>query len=206
VVDVAALVPVKEFRQAKARLAGVLGPAEREALARSMADHVVAAARTLAVHVVCDDPDVAAWARAQGAEVLWRPGLGLNGAVTSGVESLAHRGFTRIVVAHSDLPLALELAWLAHLPGITLVPDRRDDGTNVVCLPAGVRFRFAYGPGSFRRHAAEARRLREPLRVVREPRLGWDVDVPDDLSHPALEEVLSSLIPARVRTSLANRV
>jgi 2-phospho-L-lactate guanylyltransferase len=201
---VAALVPVKDFRQAKARLSEALGPSEREALARSMADHVVAAARPLPVHVVCDDADVAAWARATGAVVLWTPGLGLNGAVAAGIERLRTDGFERVVVAHSDLPLALELSWLGGLPGLTLVPDRRDDGTNVVCVPTGVGFGFAYGPGSFRRHAAQGRRLGLPVRVVREPRLGWDVDVPDDLSHPALEEVLSSLIPARARTSPAN--
>ncbi len=41
--------------------------------------------------------------------------------------------------------------------GVTLVPDRRDDGTNVVCVPTRAGFRFPYGPGSFARHRAEAR-------------------------------------------------
>ena len=66
---------------------------------------------------------------------------------------------------------------------MTLVPDRREDGTNVACVPARTGFRFAYGPGSFARHQAEAARLRLPLRVVREPRLAWDVDVPADLTR-----------------------
>ncbi len=44
------------------------------------------------------------------------------------------------------------------------------------------RFAFAYGPGSFRRHAAEARRLGLGLRVVRDPDLAFDVDVPADLA------------------------
>jgi 2-phospho-L-lactate guanylyltransferase len=192
-VDVAVLVPVKDFRQAKVRLAGALAPSEREALARSMAGHVVTAAHPLPVFVVCDDGAVAAWARAAGASVLWRPGLGLNGAVTSGVASLADAGLDRVIVAHSDLPLALKLDWVAMLHCLTLVPDRRDDGTNVVCVPTKAGFTFAYGPGSFRGHAAEGRRLGLPVRVVREPRLGWDVDVPDDLAHPALEEALSCL-------------
>jgi 2-phospho-L-lactate guanylyltransferase (CobY/MobA/RfbA family) len=42
-------------------------------------------------------------------------------------------------------------------------------------------FRFSYGPGSFRRHAAEARRLGLGWRVVRDPRLSRDVDRPEDL-------------------------
>jgi 2-phospho-L-lactate/phosphoenolpyruvate guanylyltransferase len=192
-VDVAVLVPVKDFRQAKLRLAGALAPHEREALARTMATKVVAAAHPVPVYVVCDDDAVATWAEAAGATVLWRPGLGLNGAVTDGVLSLGEVGVERVIVAHSDLPLALRLDWVAALPGLTIVPDRRDDGTNVASVPTGAGFTFAYGPGSFRRHAAEGRRLGLPVRVVREPRLGWDVDVPDDLAHPALEEALSWL-------------
>ena len=192
-VDVAVLVPVKDFRLAKLRLAGALEPFEREALARTMATTVVAAARPLPVFVVCDDDGVATWAESAGATVLWRPGLGLNGAVTDGVVALGEVGVQRVIVAHSDLPLARRLDGVAALPGLTLVPDRRDDGTNVACVPTGVGFTFSYGPGSFRRHAAEGRRLGLSVRVVRDPGLGWDVDVPEDLAHPALEEALSWL-------------
>ena len=82
--------------------------------------------------------------------------------------------------------MATDLAWPARHDGVTLVPDRRDDGTNVACVPTRAGFEFSYGPGSFRRHGAEARRLGLPLRVVREPSLGWDVDLPSDLDHPAV--------------------
>jgi 2-phospho-L-lactate guanylyltransferase len=196
-VRVAVLVPVKDFRQAKLRLAGILTPGDREAIARQMADTVVRAAGPLPTFVVCDDDAVRAWAQTAGAEVLWRPGRGLNGAVTDGVDALGRLGYDRVLVAHADLPLAEHLAWVAVHPGVTLVPDRRDDGTNVAVVPAHAGFRFSYGPGSFRRHAAEARRLGLAVRVVREPRLGWDVDVPDDLMHPLLEEVLPSLRTSR---------
>jgi len=192
-VTAAVLIPVKDFRQAKGRLAGALSATERAALARAMASAVVRAAAPLPTFVVCDDDDVATWAAAAGAAVLWRPGLGLNGAVTDGVSELATAGFERVLVAHSDLPLASQLARLAPLPGITLVPDRRDDGTNVVCVPAGSAFTFAYGPGSFRRHLASARALRVAIRVVRDPHLGWDVDVPADLDHPALQGGMPSI-------------
>ena len=36
--------------------------------------------------VACDDDEVAAWAGTCGAEVLWTPGLGLNGAIEHSVE------------------------------------------------------------------------------------------------------------------------
>jgi 2-phospho-L-lactate guanylyltransferase len=177
----AVLVPVKAFRLAKQRLAGALTGDARAALARRMATTVVAAAAPLPVWVVCDDPEVAQWAETVGAGVLWRPGRGLDQAVHDGVAALAGGGCRRAIVAHADLPRAEHLAWVAAFDGVTIVPDRRDDGTNVVSLPTASGFRFSYGAGSFRRHAAEARRLGLALRVVREPALGWDVDVPDDL-------------------------
>lgn len=182
--DVAVLVPVKAFREAKVRLTGALSAAERAALARDLAGRVVAAAAPLPVSVVCDDDDVRTWATAAGARVIWRPGRGLNGAVSDGVAALAAEGFGQVIVAHGDLPLARDLAWVADFTGVTLVPDRHDDGTNVACVPTAVTFRFAYGAGSFQRHAAEARHLGLGLRVVRDLALGWDVDLPGDLGYP----------------------
>jgi 2-phospho-L-lactate/phosphoenolpyruvate guanylyltransferase len=182
---VAVLVPVKAFGEAKLRLAPALAGPERSRLARSMATHVLAAARTLPTAVVCDDREVADWARDHGALVVWEPGRGLNGAVEAGVERLGQAGAVRVIVTHADLPLAGDLTWVAAFPGVTLVPDRYDDGTNVACVPVGAGFSFSYGPGSYHRHGFEARRLGLPLRVVREPLLGHDVDVPADLAPVA---------------------
>jgi len=184
-VRAAVLVPVKDFRQAKTRLSAVLAPSQRQELARTMAALVFRAALPLPVFVVCDDDVVAAFAESHGATAIMRPGFGLNGAVSSAVDALADADFDRVVVAHSDLPLAADLAALAAWPGVTLVPDRRDDGTNVACVGSRAGFVFAYGPGSFARHQVEAARLGLPLRIEREQRLGWDVDVPDDLAAPA---------------------
>ncbi len=178
----AVLLPVKSFAEAKLRLAPALPPDERRALARAMATHVVGCAGPLPVAVVCDDVDVAAWARQVGALVVWEPERGLNRAVEAGVERLAREGAGRVIVAHADLPLAGSLAWVGAFRGVTLVPDRVDGGTNVVCVPADSGFTFSYGPGSFSRHGAEARRLDLALRVVREPGLGHDVDLPADLA------------------------
>src|SRR5688572_587732 len=132
---IAVLVPVKSFAEAKVRLAPALPAAQRAELARSMAEHVLLAAQPLPVAVVCDDPEVAGWAVDAGAAVVWAPGRGLNGAVAAGVDALAVTGARRVVIAHGDLPLAGPLAWVAGFAGVTLVPDHRDDGTNVACVP-----------------------------------------------------------------------
>ncbi len=179
------LVPVKAFHQAKKRLGATLTDPERVALVRAMATHVVSACAPLPVAVVCDDESVARWASELGAAVVWEPGQGLNGAVRAGVERLARAGAQWVTIAHGDLPRARGLGSLQPFAGATLVPDRRDDGTNVLRLPAGCDFHFAYGPGSFRAHRAEAVRLGLPVRVLRDPDLAYDVDWPADVAELA---------------------
>ena len=187
------LVPVKAFAAGKARLAPAMSAPDRAALARSMAEQVLRAAAPLPVAVACDDEAVAAWARERGASVVWTPGRGLNAAVQQGAFELVAGGAAHVVVAHADLPRAAGLSRLVDdtdgsaFDGITLVPDRRDDGTNVAVLPAAAidaGFTFAYGVGSFARHCAEAERVGLELRVARIPELQWDVDTPDDLAEP----------------------
>jgi len=177
----AVLVPVKAFSQAKRRLHLALSEPERAELARAMADRVVSAAHPLPVVVVCDDNEVAEWARARRALVVWEPGRGLNGAVEAGVDRLRAAGVTQVTVAHADLPRASDLAMVGEAPGITLVPDRYGNGTNVIALPADAGFQFSYGPGSFARHRAEAERLGLPTRVLDRPDLAWDIDEPGDV-------------------------
>ncbi len=177
------LVPVKAFHQAKRRLEASMADIERVGLVRSMAEHVLAACAPLPVAVVCDDEGVSRWAADNGATVMWEPGQGLNGAVRAAVDRLADTGTQWVTVAHGDLPRAHGLGSLPPFDGVTLVPDRRDDGTNVLRLPATSSFRFAYGPGSFRAHRAEATRLGLAVRVVRDPDLAYDVDWPADVEE-----------------------
>ncbi|MGA8724921.1 MAG: 2-phospho-L-lactate guanylyltransferase [Acidimicrobiales bacterium] len=177
----AVLVPVKSFADAKHRLHAALSDTERAALARATADRVLAAARPLPVAVVCDDTGVAEWARSRGALVVWEPGRGLNGAVEAGVEHLRTAGVVQVTVAHSDLPRAVDLPLVGERSGITLVPDRYGNGTNVIALPAECGFQFSYGPGSFARHRAEAARTGLPTWVLDRPDLAWDIDEPSDV-------------------------
>jgi 2-phospho-L-lactate/phosphoenolpyruvate guanylyltransferase len=185
----ALLVPVKSFRAAKLRLAPVLSASERAELARRLAAGVLAAAGKLPCHVVCDDDEVAAWATAHGAHVIWTPGLGLSGAVQAAVATLAAEGIDLVVVAHADLPNARALDTLGEPDRVTLVPDLRSDGTNVAVVPAAAGYRFSYGPGSFERHRAEAERLGLGCDVIRDASLAADVDVPADLAHVGTEHL-----------------
>lgn len=178
-------VPVRAFALGKARLAEAVGPDERADLARRFATRVVAAAGELPVVVVTSAPEVEAWARELRIPTVPDPGT-LDAAAAAGRSFLAERGCGRVVIAHADLPLARTLAPVASdgdEPVVVLVPCHRDDGTPVLAVPAAAPFRFAYGPGSYRRHVEETARLGLRVRVVRDPELAFDVDLPADLER-----------------------
>lgn len=191
-VDAAVLIPVKSFRAAKRRLAGWVAPADRERLARWMAERVLAAAAPLPAFVACDDDRVAEWAEAHGAQVSWGPGLGLNGAIDHGVDTIAGKGIDHVVVAHGDLPLATALGDLVRPGHIVIAPDRRRDGTNVLSRPTGISIRAEYGAGSFARHLSAALASGAPVSVRRDARLAIDVDTIADCRHPEVAPLLAS--------------
>ncbi len=178
------VLPIRSFLLGKARLAAVLDDPARAELGERLADRVVDAAVPFPVVVVTSAPEVRAWAARRACVVLDDPGS-LDEAATRGQAHVAGLGLPRTVIAHADLARARSLARLADdgpRPVVAMVPCHRDDGTNVLAVPTDAPFRFAYGPGSFRRHAVEARRLGLGVRVVRDPTLAFDVDVPDDLT------------------------
>jgi len=179
------VIPVRAFALGKARLTAHLDDETRAALARTLADRVGAASGELPTVVVSSAADVRDWARKRGLDVVDDPGT-LDEAATTGRAWVEARGCARAVVAHADLPFARTLAPLTRdggRPIVAVVPCHRDDGTTVISVPVGVPFGFAYGPGSFRRHAAEARRLGLGFRVVRDADLAFDVDIPADLGR-----------------------
>ena len=64
--------------------------------------------------------------------------------------------------------------------GVVLAPDRESSGTNALGVAASQRFRFSFGPDSFAKHLAEARRRRMRVLVLHSAGLAFDVDTPED--------------------------
>jgi 2-phospho-L-lactate/phosphoenolpyruvate guanylyltransferase len=198
-VRLAVLVPVKAFTAAKARLSPVVDAPTRAALARWMATNVIECVRPLPTFVACDDDEVATWADRLGAGVLWGPGLGLNGAVDTGVATIAGKGFDHVVITHGDLPLAEPLPGVAVADTVVIVPDRRRDGTNVLARPCAAAIPASYGGGSFRRHLDAATATGYRVSVRADVRLAIDVDTADDLAHPLVRPVLTPIVAATTR-------
>jgi 2-phospho-L-lactate guanylyltransferase len=179
------VIPIRAFSVGKARLSDTLEDAPRAELAEWMADQVVAAAVPLPTVIVSSADDVRAWGVRHRLTVLDDPG-DLNRAAEAGVAWCAGLGMVRAIVAHADLPHApvgglVRFAADDDRPIVTIVPCHRDDGTPVISIPVRTSFSLAYGPGSFRRHVAAAHSAGLAVRVVRDPLLGFDVDLPADL-------------------------
>ncbi len=182
----AVLLPVKGFSGAKARLEPVLSAENRASLAAFTAAGVLEAAEGVDTFVVCDNDEVAQWARERGAMVVRQHSAGLNGAVANGVDTATYKR-EWVLIAHSDLPFPEALLSVIDLDlvttTVTIVPDRHVDGTNVLVIPARCGFTFHYGPASFSAHQAEAKRIGLPVRVIQHEQLGLDIDTPEDLAQ-----------------------
>ena len=177
-----AVLPVKAFSRAKGRLAAVRTPGERARLAELMATATLAAVARFDPIVPCDDPAVARWATTRGAVAVDAPD-GLDAAIGAGLVAAA--GADLAAICHADLAFPDGLTEVLARGCPCIVADRHADGTNILVIPPGAGFVVSYGPGSFRRHLAEADRVGIELTVVDHLRLGWDVDDPDDLETPA---------------------
>jgi 2-phospho-L-lactate guanylyltransferase len=189
-----ALVPVKSFARAKSRLAGVLGPAERETLARSMFEHVLGVLASSeeigGVTVVTDGDDVAELGRSLGALVVRDAASPPLGAIVdAALADLGDRGAGGALVLMSDLPLLAAgdvQGLVAAMRGLDVVvaPDLRDEGTNALGLTPPGRLRTSFGTrDSARRHAlgAEAAGLRAGIHRSRG--IAFDIDEPEDLGQ-----------------------
>lgn len=184
-----ALVPLRSFENTKTRLSAVLDERGRSDLVKRLAVGVMVALTDWGgeLAVVSDDPAVAAWCSTRSVRVIGPGVTGLSASVDAARRTASGEGYRHIAVVHADLmaPAALgEVIAAACEAGdraVTAVPDRHGDGTNVLVVPTGAAFTFAYGPQSFPLHRAEAARAGLDFVVVDHDELSWDVDTPDDL-------------------------
>jgi 2-phospho-L-lactate guanylyltransferase len=175
----AIVVPLKHFDAAKGRLR-LGGIEEVSALARRLAEGVVRSCAPRHVIVLTESDEVSAFATELGAEVLVSDATDLNEAVQHAYEALSER-YDHLVVVHGDLRCPDGLGQFDPGPGVTIVADHHGTGTNVLAVPTGVGFRFAYGADSAPRHRREAQRLGLDWRLIADSPWRFDVDEPDDL-------------------------
>jgi 2-phospho-L-lactate/phosphoenolpyruvate guanylyltransferase len=188
----AILIPVKEFREAKKRLALHFPPGHRAALAEAMCEdffNVVAATRCAdRVFVISKEPGAISRARKFGWETIVESSqTSESDSVDEGSRYCAERRIDALLRLPIDLPLAepsdIEAVFreLEAAPSVVIVPSSDGTGTNALLRSPAVLFPSHFGPNSFPRHLAAAKACGARARVYRNPRLELDIDELDDL-------------------------
>jgi len=185
------IVPHRGLEHAKTRLADVLDPAQRSALAEWLLRHVLDAAVATENQVVVISPDASlgAVAAASGAQLAVQHGLGLNAGLAQARDEALRDGVEVLAVLHGDLPdlaaadvTALLAAVSGPGPAVAIAPDAAGRGTNGLALAPPDAIGFQFGRDSFAAHMAAAGQSDTRLSVVERPGLAFDVDTPQDLA------------------------
>jgi len=188
------LIAAKQLEFAKTRLAPVLPPGERRALAEAMFRDVLAASFGAAsadrVGVVTSDAGLMATARAAGARIIDEEfPRGLNVAVALATAALIAQGARTVCTLLSDIPLVAADdidAVFAAMPsghGAVLVPSRDFSGTNMICRSPADVVPTRFGRMSLVRHLDDCRGSNVPAKVLRLARPALDLDVIADLAE-----------------------
>ncbi|NVK35901.1 MAG: 5-amino-6-(D-ribitylamino)uracil--L-tyrosine 4-hydroxyphenyl transferase CofH [Rhodobacteraceae bacterium] len=211
-----ALIPVKQFDNAKTRLASVLSQQERAGLAKAMLQdtlNVLGQIDGLAgIALVTKDRQAAELAEASNALVITDTTDNLNSALELGRTSLIEKhGATSILVLPADIPglTKTDLAKIfeTHQETATslVVPAHDRDGTNALLTTPSQHIAYDFGHNSFTRHVAALRALTEGKYEQKLTSLANDIDLPDDLEQlnqlPADRLSASVLSHAKERTA-----
>ncbi len=189
-----AILPIKNFAEAKQRLSEELTPGPRRALAEAMFSDVLVALRRAKtvddILVVSGDRGAQRIAGGNGAMVIEDDEeRGHNAAATIGIRMAVDEGVDRVLLVPGDCPLMspVELDELlgrqAAPRSVLIIPDRHGTGTNALVLRPADALAPSFGPDSCQRHAANADVADIAHEIVAVPSLALDVDTPDDLAE-----------------------
>jgi 2-phospho-L-lactate guanylyltransferase len=197
----ALLLPIKDLRNAKQRLARVLAPEERFALAHAMLADTIRAVRGVRraekIFVITNYAPAIQAAEENGWEIL-REELQISESVSvdTASQQCQERGITALLRLPLDVPLVQAsdidelLAVECAAPGVVIVPSRDGTGTNAILRTPPTLFPSHFGSGSFAKHCDEAQRAGAEVFARRNARLEMDVDDEADL-RALLEHDLS---------------
>lgn len=185
-----ALVPIRSLHGGKTRLAHLLDERQRSHLVVELARQLLQTVQQSGVVddlvVLTSDPALMQSLPLPGGRFQPKVPHGLNAAVNAGREMALASGADRLLVMFPDLPeiTAADVQAIDQSrAAVTIVPDRRRDGTNALLLQ-GVsvirEFAFHYGPGSCQAHRNAAESLGEAAQLLDRPAMAIDLDTEDD--------------------------
>lgn len=204
----ALLLPVKDLRNAKKRLMGVLTTEERFGLAQAMLADTIRAVQSVRgaekIFVVTNYQPVVDIAEENGWEILREDRqISESASVDAASRICEQRGVRALLRLPLDLPLIEPrdidelLALDCSAPAMAIVPSRDGTGTNALLRTPPTLFPSHFGEGSFAKHVAEAKNACASIFLRRNPRLEMDVDDENDLRALLVEHNLSGTATGR---------
>ena len=187
-----AIVPVKPFNRAKSRLAKILTPQQRAALAERTFRHsmeILTKVQQIAgVLVISRDTHALHIAREYHVHTVQEGGAPeLNAALLRACQVVGTQGADGVLVLPADVPFVTveDIQQMLHLgrynTTVVLAPDRNEDGTNALLVNPPGYIPFSYGAGSFRRHIALAEEAGATVKIYHSETIALDIDTPPDL-------------------------
>jgi 2-phospho-L-lactate guanylyltransferase len=188
----ALLLPIKDLKHAKQRLAGLLTPEERMGLAQAMLADTLRAVRGVRlagkIFVATNYGPAIRTAEENGWEILREERqVSESASVDWASRICAQKNVTGLLRLPLDLPLvqAVDLDELLAVecaaPAVVMVPSRDGTGTNAILRMPPALFPSHFGEGSFAKHRAEAEAAGARVIIRRKARLEMDVDDEADL-------------------------
>jgi 2-phospho-L-lactate guanylyltransferase len=188
------LVPVKNLRNAKQRLAAVLDQSSRTQLAQAMITDVLETLGSWTdrpeVVVVSTDGFVQELARSLDFRLLADDDRSETDAIEKATGYCLANGAESTLVVPGDIPLirVSELAAIVQAApqrGSVLVPAADGRGTNAAYRRPASLFPLRFGNDSFQPHLQAARATGFPCAVLSLPGIALDIDNPFDLQELA---------------------
>ena len=203
----ALLLPIKDLRNAKKRLLGVLTTEERFGLAQAMLADTIRAVQGVRaaekIFVVTNYQPAIDIAEENGWEILREDRqISESDSVDAASRICEQRDVRALLRIPLDLPLIEprdieELLVLeCSAPAMAIVPSRDGTGTNALLRTPPTLFPSHFGNGSFAKHVAEAERVGAQVILRNNARLEMDVDDEGDL-RALLEHDLSGTATRR---------
>lgn len=191
----ALLLPIKDLKNAKQRLASFFSPEQRFGLAQAMLADTMRAVQSVhaadKIFVATNYEPAVLAAQANGWEILReQQQTSESDSVDAASRLCEQQGVTALLRLPLDLPLvqAQDIDELLQLdcpaPGMVIVPSRDGTGTNALLRTPPTLFPSHFGNGSFAKHLAEGQHAGAQVTVRRNARLEMDVD--DELDLRAL--------------------
>ena len=187
-----AIIPIKPLRRGKSRLSCVLSEQERENLNHNLLNRSIRCLKQVKeidqIVVISHDPGALSFSREFGVKTIQENrNTNINNALRKATQAAKAFSVSKILVIPADLPFMMPddvselLSKSKSSPEIIISPDRKMYGTNALFInPTGI-LDYDFGQWSFKKHIEQAERKKIRVEIFNNERLGFDLDLPEDL-------------------------